>query len=89
MIHYSRPKLSDLYTLSQNKLLENCTLHPWYMAVSPRVANYHYDSSVQGHKSPLYEPGKPNQSRLYKTPQTRSYSKKVDLSLIWNPQFAG
>ena len=27
MIHYSRPKLSDLYTLSQSKLLENHTLH--------------------------------------------------------------
>ena len=59
------------------------------MAVSPRVANYHYHSSVQGHKSRQYEPGKPNQSRLYNKPQTRSQSKKVDLSLIWNPQFAG
>ena len=27
MIPYSRPKLSDLYTLSQSKLLENHTLH--------------------------------------------------------------
>ena len=27
MIPYSRPKLSDLYTLSQSKLLEIHTLH--------------------------------------------------------------
>ena len=27
MIPYSRPKLSDLYTLSQSKLLQNHTLH--------------------------------------------------------------
>ena len=27
MIPYSKPKLSDLYTLSQSKLLENHTLH--------------------------------------------------------------
>ena len=27
MIPYSRPKLSDLYILSQSKLLENHTLH--------------------------------------------------------------
>ena len=27
MIPYSRPKLSDLYTLFQSKLLENHTLH--------------------------------------------------------------
>ena len=27
MIPYSRPKLSDLYTLYQSKLLENHTLH--------------------------------------------------------------
>ena len=27
MIPYSRPKLSDLYTLSQSKLLENHSLH--------------------------------------------------------------
>ena len=27
MIPYSRPKLSDLFTLSQSKLLENHTLH--------------------------------------------------------------
>ena len=27
MIPYSRPKLSDLYTPSQSKLLENHTLH--------------------------------------------------------------
>ena len=41
MILSSRPKLSDLYTLSQSKLLENHTLHsgtyPYslYMAVPP------------------------------------------------------
>ena len=41
MIPYSRPKLSDLYTLSQRKLLENHTLHSDthlhspYMAVPP------------------------------------------------------
>ena len=42
MIPYSRPKLSDLYTLFQNKLLENHNLHSGaypnrlYMAVPPR-----------------------------------------------------
>ena len=41
MILSSRPKLSDLYTLSQSKLLENYTFHSStnlyspYMAVSP------------------------------------------------------
>ena len=41
MIPYFRPKLSDLYTLSQSKLLENHTLHSGsylynpYMAVPP------------------------------------------------------
>ena len=44
MIPYSRHKLSDLYTLSQSKLLENHTLHSGtylyspYMAVPPRGA---------------------------------------------------
>ena len=43
MIPYSRPKRSDLYTLSQSKLLENLTLHSGtylyspYMAVPPGV----------------------------------------------------
>ena len=42
MIPYSRPKLSDLYTLSQSKRLENHTLHSGtylyspYMEVPPR-----------------------------------------------------
>ena len=41
MIPYSEPKLSDLYTLSQSKLLENPTLHSGtylssrYMAILP------------------------------------------------------
>ena len=41
MIPYSRPKLSDLYTLSQSKLLENhilyssTYLYSLYMAVTP------------------------------------------------------
>ena len=42
MTPYSRPELSDLYTLSQSKLLENRTLHSGkylysrlYMAVPP------------------------------------------------------
>ena len=43
MIPSSRPKLSDLYILSQSKLLENHTLHSGtclyspYMAVPPRA----------------------------------------------------
>ena len=42
MISYSRPKRSDLYTVSWSKLLENHTLHGGtylyspYMAVPPR-----------------------------------------------------
>ena len=45
MIPSSRPKRSDLYTLSQSKLLENHTLHSGtylynpYMAVPPRALN--------------------------------------------------
>ena len=41
MTPYSRPKLSDIYTISQSKLLENHTLHSGtylyssYMAVPP------------------------------------------------------
>ena len=44
MIPYSRAKRSDLYTLSQSKLLENHTLHSGtylyspYMAVPPRAS---------------------------------------------------
>ena len=45
MISYSRPKHSDLYTLSQSKLPENHTLHSGtylhgpYMAVTPRAGS--------------------------------------------------
>ena len=35
MIPYSRPKLSDLYTLSQSKLLENHSLHSGTYLYSP------------------------------------------------------
>ena len=35
MIPYSRPKLSDLYTLSQGKQLENHTLHSGTYLYSP------------------------------------------------------
>ena len=39
MIPYSRPKLSDLYTLSQSKLLENhYTLHRGTYLYSPYMA---------------------------------------------------
>ena len=38
MIPSSRPKLSDLYTLSQSKLLENHTLHSGTYLYSPYVA---------------------------------------------------
>ena len=38
MIPYSRPKLSDLYTLSQRKLLENHTLHSGTYLYSPYMA---------------------------------------------------
>ena len=38
MIPYSRPKLSDLYTLSQSKLLENHTLHSGTYLYSPYMA---------------------------------------------------
>ena len=48
MIPYSRPKLSDLYTLSQSKLLENHTLHSdtylysRYMALRPGYFAYQH-----------------------------------------------
>ena len=38
MIPSSRPKLSDLYTLSQSKLLENHTLHSGTYLYSPYMA---------------------------------------------------
>ena len=38
MIPYSRPKHSDLYTLSQSKLLENHTLHSGTNVYSPFMA---------------------------------------------------
>ena len=38
MIPYSRPELSDLYTLSQIKLLENDTLHSGTYLYSPYMA---------------------------------------------------
>ena len=38
MIPYSRPKLSDLYTLSQSKLLESHTHHSGTYLYSPYVA---------------------------------------------------
>ena len=38
MIPYSRPKRSDLYTLSQSKLLENHTLHSGTYLYSPYMA---------------------------------------------------
>ena len=38
MIPYSRPKLSDLYTLSQSKLLKNHTLHSGTYLYSPYMA---------------------------------------------------
>ena len=36
---YSRPKLSDLYTLSQSKLLENHTLHSGTYLYSPYMVD--------------------------------------------------
>ena len=38
MIPYSRPKLSDLYTLSQSRLLENPTLQSGTYLYSPLMA---------------------------------------------------
>ena len=45
MIPYSRPKLSDLYTLFQSKLLENHSLHsgadiPLYPPPPPHPSGY-------------------------------------------------
>ena len=42
MIPYSRPKRSDLQTLSQSKLLENHTLHSGTYPYSPYMAVPHY-----------------------------------------------
>ena len=62
MIPYSRPKLSDFYTLFESKLAENHTLHSGiylyssYMGVPPppnRVAN-----SGLGHVRELLKPNK-------------------------------
>ena len=38
MIPNSRPKLSDLYTLSHSKLLENCSLHNGTYLYNPYMA---------------------------------------------------
>ena len=40
MIPYSRPKLSDLYTLSQSKLLKNHTVHRGTYLYSPYMAEH-------------------------------------------------
>ena len=47
MIPYSRPKLPDLYTLSQSKLIENHTFHsgtylyiPYMVVPPPRQVSY-------------------------------------------------
>ena len=54
MIPYSRPKHSDLYTLSQSKLLENYTLHSGtylyspYMAVPPHPPGFPILTSYPG-----------------------------------------
>ena len=42
MIPYSRPKFSDLYTLSQRKLLENHTLHSGTYLYSPYMNIWQY-----------------------------------------------
>ena len=58
MIPYSGPKLSDLYTLSQSKLLENHTLHSSthlhrpYTAVTPPPPG----PSRDGHNQDSYPP---------------------------------
>ena len=52
MIPYSRPKLSELYTLSQSKLLENHTVHSGtylyspYMAVPPPPPGVHSQAII-------------------------------------------
>ena len=42
MIPYSKPKRSDLYTLSQSKLLENHALHSGIYLYSPYMAVVQY-----------------------------------------------
>ena len=63
MIPYSRPEISDLYTLSQSKLLENHTLHSGtylyspYMAVPPPGLPSHppiYPPPYLNQKEPTY-----------------------------------
>ena len=57
MIPYSRPKLYDLYTLSQSKLLENHTFHSGtylygpYMAVPPPVHEVYVHRTLSYHGS--------------------------------------
>ena len=50
MIRYSRPKLSELYTLSQSKLLENHTVHSGTYLYSPYMAV----ATPSGVQSPLF-----------------------------------
>ena len=58
MIPSSRPKLSDLYTLSQTKLLENHTFHSvtylysLYMVAVPPVVGWEGDPSTWERFSP-------------------------------------
>ena len=53
MIPYSRPKLSDLYSLCQNKLLENHTLHSGAYLYSPYMAvNSHKERTDKSSPTP-------------------------------------
>ena len=52
MIPYSRPKLSDFYTLYQTKLLENHTLHSGIYPFSLYTSIETLDWQVQSSRRP-------------------------------------
>ena len=84
MIPYSRPKLSDLYTLSQSNLLENHILHSGtylygpYMAVPPPPARDLW-TSIFGIKQIMLWKVSEQMDDFWAFPQNRAFVKIRDV----------
>ena len=86
MIPYSRPKLSDLYTLSQSKLLENHILHSGtylyspYMAVPPPLPPARdLWTSIFGIKQIMLWKVNEQMDDFWVFPQNRAFVKIIDV----------
>ena len=83
MIPYSRPKLSDLYTLSQSNLLENHILHSGtylygpYMAVPPPARDLW--TSIFGIKQIMLWKVSEQMDDFWAFPQNRAFVKIRDV----------